>query len=125
MSMSEDCAIMRQVQAEARRRYLARIDRALSKRQDSMGDLYRAGVNASASNRAERQAHRLSVERAAGGYWARWQAACSCGQWHGEPASTKYLAERDCDRERERMYRPLTAGPVTHSAVVADVKGAA
>lgn len=122
MSIAENCAIMRQVQADARRRYLARIDRQLAKRTDGLGDLYRVGLDASASNRAERQEHRLSVERD-GRYG--WRAACACGEWYGRTTASKIVAESDAGRERERIFRPLTAGPVAHSPIPAAVKGAA
>lgn len=112
---------MRGVQADARRRYLARIDRQLARRTDALGDLYRTGLAASIANRQERQEHRLSVQR--DGY--RWRAVCSCGEWCGETTASRIVAERDADRERERMFRPLSAGPVVHSPLAASVKGAA
>lgn len=111
MSIAENCAIMRQVQADQRRRLNARIDRQLAKRTDVVGALYRRGQEQAGVNRAERQEHRLTVENTS---WKCWRAVCACGEWHGRSTASKHLAEQDADRERERLFKPLTAA-LTHS----------
>ena len=106
MSPAEHCALMRQIQAETRRRMLARIDRELAKRTDAIGDLGRAGKDAATRARADRTAHRLTVERVAGRY--QYRAVCACGEWYGPVAWARRTAERDADAERDHLFRPLS-----------------
>ena len=114
---AEDCRIVRQEQEAARAAYLRRIDREV--RHGLYADLSQRGQAASAVHKAERHAHRITIERGAGldsyrryGFVGDYHAACSCG-WQGRPVSSRRLAEKDLQTEREYIATDFQRGPAT------------